>query len=152
MSYGYRGPLYQPPTHERMVDHPHDACQQQGCQLQAAQQVLTQAQAALAEAKEKWMSSALWCDQGGHAFSAQDRGKMRATVTVTDEETGEDRVETRDICGACAGASGLARKIQTRPQPSSVPALPPAQQAHVADMERELGISDAAPARSPDSL
>lgn len=45
-------------------------------------------------------TAALWCDTG-HAFSARDRGRKRVTVTVTDEDTGQDVSEIRQVCGRC---------------------------------------------------
>lgn len=50
------------------------------------------------ERKKREVSQALWCDRGEHAFSAKDRGKMRVTVTIVNND-GEDVDEIQDVCG-----------------------------------------------------
>jgi len=60
------------------------------------------------------MSAALWCDQGGHAFSERDPGRQRITVNTLDEDENEVQV-AKDFCGACAAQSGLTTPRKTRP-------------------------------------
>jgi hypothetical protein len=85
-----------------------------GCQLRQAETLLAKTAAVLADRKRAHMSIALWCDAGGHAFSERDPGRQRITVEVLDEETGQDREESRDWCGECAAAAGLMNR-KTRP-------------------------------------
>lgn len=62
------------------------------------------------------MSQALWCDHGGHAFSERDPGRRRISMAVLDEDTEQERTESRDFCGECAEKSGIAEPRKTRPQ------------------------------------
>ena len=78
------------------------------------------------------MSKALWCDQGGHAFSERDPGRQHVSVTVVaDDGSGQELQETRDMCGACAASSGLLapRKTSAAAAPAigAPPGPPPAQ-------------------------
>lgn len=88
------------------------------------------------------MSQALWCDQGGHAFSERDPGRQRISITVLDEESGEERAEARDFCGACAEASGLLSKRKTRPATvtTALPAGPHPDPQRIAQLEHDLGM------------
>lgn len=61
------------------------------------------------------MSQALWCDNGGHAFSERDPGRQRISIAVLDEDTEKERLESRDFCGECAIKAGLASPRKTRP-------------------------------------
>ena len=61
------------------------------------------------------MSAALWCDQGGHAFSERDPGRQRVTVNTLDEETDREVTVAKDFCGECADRAGLNTKRKTRP-------------------------------------
>jgi hypothetical protein len=45
------------------------------------------------------VSQALWCDQGGHAFSARDPKSEHWARTVTDPKTGEKAEVPWDVCG-----------------------------------------------------
>lgn len=72
------------------------------------------------------MSVALWCDQGGHAFSERDPGRQRVGITILNDD-GQEVEEARDLCGQCASQAGLLRPRQTRPQVAAhaAPAPPP---------------------------
>lgn len=82
-------------------------------------------------------TAALWCD-AGHAFSARDRGRKRITVTVQDEETGDDVKEDRQFCGQCEVTTALVSKPLLGPPKHEVQGRYSA--ARVAELERELGI------------
>jgi hypothetical protein len=88
-------------------------CAGSGCQFSGAQQILNQAREVL-ESRDH-MSAALWCDQGGHAFSERDPGRQRITVNTLDEETEREVQISKDFCGGCADQAGLNGKRKTRP-------------------------------------
>ena len=75
-------------------------CQNGGCQLHTAQRTLDQARE-LFESRNN-MSVALWCDQGGHAFSERDPGRQRITVNTLDEVSDQEVQVSKDFCGDCA--------------------------------------------------
>lgn len=58
---------------------------------------------------EQPMSQALWCDQGGHAFSSKDPGKRHfsETRTVDDGYRVSQVTADMDICGPCSESSFL---------------------------------------------
>ena len=86
------------------------------------------------------MSQALWCDQGGHAFSERDPGRQRISVQVLDDD-GVEQAESRDLCSQCAEQAGLLKKRQTRPAAAiPAPARPAADPARIRDLETELGM------------
>lgn len=60
--------------------------------------------------KEPIMSQAIWCDQGGHAFSSKDPGKRHfsETRTVDDGYRVSQVTADMDICGECSEKSFLA--------------------------------------------
>jgi hypothetical protein len=62
------------------------------------------------------MSQALWCDNGGHAFSERDPGRQRISVATIDPDTEREVMESRDFCGECAESTGITRPRKTRPQ------------------------------------
>jgi len=90
-----------------------DLCQNYGCQLHAAQRTLDQAREIIETRNH--MSQALWCDQGGHAFSERDPGRQRITVNTLDEVTDQETQVSKDFCGECAVKSGLSTPRRTRP-------------------------------------
>jgi len=92
------------------------ACIRQGCQFSQASRVLDQAHHALTQETRYSMSQALWCDQGGHAFSERDPGRQRIAVSVLNEETEQEERVTKDFCGECAKSAGLTTGRRTRPQ------------------------------------
>ena len=92
-------------------------CAGSRCQLQAAERLVNQARDILESRNH--MSAALWCDQGGHAFSERDTGRQRITVNTLDEDEREVQV-AKDFCGECAANSGLTTPRKTRP---SIPAV-----------------------------
>jgi hypothetical protein len=114
-------------------------CVRDRCQLKQAADVLEAARQIVENGRRTNMSQALWCDQGGHAFSERDPGRQRISITVLDEETNQERGEARDFCGDCAQAAGLLSKSRTRPGPAA-PALPRADPRKIADLETELGF------------
>lgn len=122
------------------ISHVAPACSLAGtgrCQFTEAMNILTGAQelTALLTGRNQ-MSQALWCDSGGHAFSERDPGRQRIAITVLDEETGEERMESRDFCGECAAKAGLLAKRRTRP--AAIPAK--ADPVRIRDLEEELGM------------
>jgi hypothetical protein len=92
----------------------HPACRE-GCQMKTAQEIADTSAMILSQMGRSSMSAAMWCDQGGHAFSERDPGRRRITMNVLDEETGREITDTRDVCGGCVTASGLDKKKVTRP-------------------------------------
>ncbi len=94
------------------VQSPAALCQNYGCQLHQAQRTLDQARE-LIETRNN-MSAALWCDQGGHAFSERDPGRQRITVNTLDENE-QEAVVSKDFCGDCAVKAGLTSPRRTRP-------------------------------------
>jgi hypothetical protein len=137
----YAGPGYQPPAappyRDAYVNHAHAQCQDGGCQFARAAGLLTQAGEALQKGKRDSMSQALWCDQGGHAFSERDPGRQRLTVDVLNDETGQEESDYRDLCGECAEKSGLLKKRKTRPA-AVLPGR--ADPDKIAGLEAELGM------------
>jgi hypothetical protein len=100
----------------------HGSCQQNGCQIVMANQILGQAQKAMEQArvmeertqailnrqgkKEMTVSAALWCDQGGHAFSERDPERQEFTRASYDADG--HRVESVfSVCGSCGEKSGF---------------------------------------------
>lgn len=53
------------------------------------------------EAKRMEPTRALWCEQGGHAFSEKDPDFQVLSITGKDKE-GKQVTESRTICGPCA--------------------------------------------------
>lgn len=102
------------------------ACRKGGCQLARMQETLKASAAVLAEhLGRSHMSRAMWCDQGGHAFSEKDPGRQHLSMTiVADDGSGRELQEARDICGQCAADSGLLAARKTRP--ADAPAIAPA--------------------------
>jgi hypothetical protein len=94
------------------VERPSQLCLSGGCQLGTAMNLLDQAREVLESRNH--MSAALWCDQGGHAFSERDTGRQRITVNTLDEDEREVQV-AKDFCGECAAKSGLTSPRKTRP-------------------------------------
>jgi hypothetical protein len=105
------------------VDHAHQACRYSGCQFWRLSAMAADA-ATLLDGRNH-MSQALWCDQGGHAFSERDPGRQRITVNVIDEDTEAETQLTKDLCGDCARTSGLTSKRITRPAIVTPPYQPP---------------------------
>lgn len=103
-------------------------CKARGCQLYAAHNYLVQARQVIEQQGRSSMSQALWCDQGGHAFSERDPGRQRISVTVLDDN-GDEQQEARDLCGECAQLAGLLSKRKTK----TVPAISAADQAAAAE-------------------
>jgi len=95
------------------VDHAHRLCRFDGCQLGRATAIISEAQTIIDGRNH--MSQALWCDQGGHAFSERDPGRQRITVNVIDEDTEAETQISKDFCGECAKVSGLTTARKTRP-------------------------------------
>jgi hypothetical protein len=105
----YRGPSWDrsaPPD----VD-PFDPLEQAKQIMAAAQQKLNQAERTLMQA-QLVKGFALWCDQGGHAFSQRDRGRQEITAKVFLDDDTEPTEETRITCSDCAIKLGQG---QTRP-------------------------------------
>lgn len=76
-----------------------DACAD-GCKLADAQRLLTQAAKLAGRTSEgEIMSQALWCDQGGHAFSARDPQAEHWERNATDPQTGKKVMVPWDVCG-----------------------------------------------------
>lgn len=115
---------------ESYVRYAAPACEISGCQMSKVEDTLRASAETLAEfLGRSRMSQALWCDQGGHAFSERDAGRQRISVTVLDE-SGQELKEARDLCGACAASSGLLAERKTRPAglaPALAAAVPQAQ-------------------------
>lgn len=122
-------------------------CAREGCQLSKAAELLELARQAFESKGRTGMSAAMWCDAGGHAFSERDPGRQRITIGVLDEETGQEKEESRDFCGTCAERAGLLAKRRTRPAAiadladqgatSDAPRYDP---AYTQRLERELNI------------
>lgn len=55
------------------------------------------------------MSQALWCDKGGHAFSAKDpdREHYTSTKSITEGQRVTQVTAELDICGRCVKESVL---------------------------------------------
>lgn len=90
------------------------SCLSGGCVVGQAAGLLEQARRIVEEGSRNSMSAALWCDQGGHAFSERDPGRQRIKVSVLDDDETEIEV-AKDFCGACAAKSGLTSPRKTRP-------------------------------------
>jgi hypothetical protein len=99
------------------VERASPLCDSEGCKLSTAQRILEQVQDVLESRNH--MSVALWCDQGGHAFSERDPGRQRVTVNTLDEATDREVTVAKDFCGECADRAGLNGKRKTR---STLPA------------------------------
>lgn len=82
--------------------------------LGSAAGLLDQAREVIRQNGRDGMSSALWCDQGGHAFSERDPGRQRISVNTLDENENEVNL-TKDFCGDCAASAGLTQPRRTRP-------------------------------------
>src|ERR1700679_3738964 len=103
------------PRRDAYVEGASPVCQGQGCKVGTAERILKQAIGLLEERDRNHMSAALWCDQGGHAFSERDPGRQRVTVNTLDEETEREVTVAKDFCGECADRAGLNSKRKTRP-------------------------------------
>lgn len=118
--YDYHPPGYHPappPVDQRTdayVARAHPQCQDRGCQYATAAGLLEAAGQALTEGNREHMSQALWCDQGGHAFSERDPGRQRISVEILDD-SGTEHSQFRDLCGDCAKTAGLLNPARTRP-------------------------------------
>ncbi len=88
-------------------------CRYDGCQFGRLASIASDAQYLLTGRDH--MSQALWCDQGGHAFSERDPGRQRISVNTLDSETDAEIQVTKDFCGQCATQSGLTTPRRTRP-------------------------------------
>jgi hypothetical protein len=55
------------------------------------------------------VSTALWCDQGNHAFSDRDTARRHFTETEVDAR-GQNHTVVYDMCGECAGQFTLGRR------------------------------------------
>jgi hypothetical protein len=97
------------------------ACLRSGCMLGSAAGLLQQARDIIEQHGRGSMSAALWCDQGGHAFSERDPGRQRISVNTLDDNETETQV-SKDFCGDCAAKAGLSQPRRTRPTlpPSAV--------------------------------
>lgn len=80
----------------------------------ADQEVNERLSAIREEIKQKMTNVALWCD-GGHSFSARDKGRKSITVTSSDPETGDETTDTRQFCGGCTPTTELLAEPRTRP-------------------------------------
>lgn len=99
-------------------------CRFDGCAIGRAGQMLETARKIIEETGRGKMSQAMWCDQGGHAFSERDPGRQRISVSTLDENENEVQV-SKDFCGDCADKSGLSAPRRTRPAAAAIPAPPP---------------------------
>jgi hypothetical protein len=90
------------------------ACLSGGCMIGGARSLLNQARQVIEQTSRSSMSAALWCDQGGHAFSERDPGRQRIRVNVLDDNEQETEV-AKDFCGDCAAKAGLTQPRKTRP-------------------------------------
>lgn len=59
------------------------------------------------------VSKAVWCDQGGHAFSERDPGRRHFSETSFDSEGEPDGTYVFDVCGKCGAKMAEARKALT---------------------------------------
>lgn len=100
--------------------------------LHTAAAVLEQARQVIRENGRDGMSQALWCDQGGHAFSERDPGRQRVNVNMLDDDGNEVEM-AKDLCGECAVAIGITTPRKTR----SAPAITATVQDAAAAAERE---------------
>lgn len=120
----YQGPgsyNYGPPSYPvKNVPNAAPSCERQGCQLSKCAAIVETARQMIKQTGRNHMSQALWCDAGGHAYSERDPGRQRITVTVLDDETEEERQESRDFCGEHAAKAGLLDKRRTRPAVAEV--------------------------------
>lgn len=91
-----------------------------GCQLSQALSIARATENIISGLGRNSMSQALWCDQGGHAFSERDPGRQRISVDVLNEDTEEIESETRDLCGECAREAGLLSPRKTRSPKGSI--------------------------------
>ena len=87
-------------------------CVRGRCMIGAASSLLDQAREVIRQNGRDGMSSALWCDQGGHAFSERDPGRQRISVNTLDENDLETTI-SKDFCGACAAKAGLTSPRRT---------------------------------------
>lgn len=101
-------------TGNKFVPHAHPECERSGCQFGKGAEIAAAAMSVIEQMGRKHMSQALWCDNGGHAFSERDPGRQRISIAVIDEDTEQERMESRDFCGEHAVAAGLTTR-QTRP-------------------------------------
>lgn len=120
------------------------ACLDSGCMLSAASGMLRQAQEIIRQNGRDGMSAALWCEQGGHAFSERDPGRQRISINTLDEEENEV-VVAKDFCGDCAADAGLTSPRKTKPAIALTAAAQEAAEAEAADdhemlrqLQREL--------------
>ena len=100
----------------RWVQGAHPGCESGGCQFGRGMAVAEQAMEIVNAMGKESMSQALWCDQGGHAFSERDPGRQRITIDVLDEDTDREIKVSKDYCGECAREAGLTtgRKTNNR--------------------------------------
>ena len=74
------------------------ACANTGmCQATMYKDILDKAQQLTDQEKVRASMQALWCDEGQHAFSPRDKGKLELTVKGTDED-GNEITEARTAC------------------------------------------------------
>ncbi len=94
--YGYQGPQYEPAG-------PRTQSQRE---LAQAQQILDQARQELARAQQfrdeakRFMSQAIWCDPGDHAFSAKDPDAQQFERRYKDPDSGDTITDVINVCGA----------------------------------------------------
>lgn len=110
------------------------------CQLAKATDMMRAAQTMLAGAERQMqeLTPALWCDSGGHAFSARDPGRQVMTVRVLADDGVTEQEESRTICGACAEKAGLLRGRITNSLRRALPGHP--DPVKIRELESELGM------------
>jgi hypothetical protein len=90
----------------------HQVCQQQGCQIGRATDMMSTAAAVGKVAQMMEVEDvALWCGVGGHAFSGRDPGRQRVTVEQWDEDLNRMAPVSVSACGEHARPLAL----KTRP-------------------------------------
>ena len=81
--------------------------------------------------------AALWCEEGGHAFSERDPGMKVVQISGTDE-AGAPVEESRTMCGGCAPRVSVRR---TRPQAAAELSPPPGYQVpDLAHADPRVGV------------
>jgi len=106
-------------------------------QLAQAEQLVRQARAIAMEGK---MNQALWCDSGGHAFSARDPGRQEIMINVLADDGETEVQDARTMCGQCAEKAGLLRNRVTNVLRKRLPGR--ADPVHIAELENELGVGN----------
>lgn len=104
------------------------SCRDQGCrapELAALARQLSNHERAVLDllnikGEQMKPTQALWCEQGGHAFSEKDTGVQVLTIAGRGPD-GQTVEETRTSCGECAALAKTKLGKARNSQPSQLP-------------------------------